>query len=48
MDDDNFIDDTGVDPAIGYGSGNEPPSPGSAPQVNIIFMLYISCEVVLM
>uniref|UniRef100_A0A7N2RE56 TFIIS N-terminal domain-containing protein n=1 Tax=Quercus lobata TaxID=97700 RepID=A0A7N2RE56_QUELO len=32
MDDDNFIDDTGVEPADGYGSGNEPRSPGEAPQ----------------
>ncbi|KAL7150499.1 hypothetical protein ABFS83_05G116500 [Erythranthe nasuta] len=31
MDDDNFIDDTGVDPADGYGSGNEH-SPSRAPQ----------------
>lgn len=41
MDDDNFIDDTGVEPADGYGSGNEPRSPGEAPQVNFSF-LYIS------
>lgn len=33
IDDDNFIDDTGVDPADRYGSDNEPHSPGSAPQV---------------
>ncbi|KAG6687929.1 hypothetical protein I3842_11G098900 [Carya illinoinensis] len=32
VDDDNFIDDTGVDPAEGYGSGHEPRSPGDAPQ----------------
>ncbi|KAF5477831.1 hypothetical protein F2P56_004444, partial [Juglans regia] len=32
VDDDNFIDDTGVDPADGYGSGNEPRSPTDAPQ----------------
>ncbi|GMY29655.1 protein IWS1 homolog 1 [Fagus crenata] len=32
MDDDNFIDDTGVEPADGYGSGNEPRSPSHAPQ----------------
>ncbi|KAK1364768.1 TFIIS N-terminal domain-containing protein [Heracleum sosnowskyi] len=31
-DDDNFIDDTGVDPADRYGSDNEPHSPGNAPQ----------------
>lgn len=40
MDDDNFIDDTGVEPAEGYGSGNEPRSPSNAPQVNIL-SLYI-------
>ncbi|KAL7166764.1 hypothetical protein ACSBR2_037442 [Camellia fascicularis] len=32
LDDDNFIDDTGVDPADRYGSDNEPRSPGDAPQ----------------
>ncbi|CAN4097851.1 unnamed protein product [Withania somnifera] len=32
MDDDNFIDDSGVDPADRYGSDNEPHSPSSAPQ----------------
>ncbi|KAM7525478.1 hypothetical protein LguiA_015380 [Lonicera macranthoides] len=32
VDDDNFIDDTGVDPADRYGSDNEPHSPGDAPQ----------------
>ncbi|CAN1256545.1 Protein IWS1 homolog 1 [Linum perenne] len=32
MDDDNFIDDTGVDPADRYGSDNEPRSPGVHPQ----------------
>ncbi|KAE8055706.1 hypothetical protein FH972_012531 [Carpinus fangiana] len=32
MDDDNFIDDSGVDPAVGYGNGDEPHSPGEAPQ----------------
>ncbi|XP_055829953.1 protein IWS1 homolog 1-like [Solanum dulcamara] len=31
-DDDNFIDDSGVDPADRYGSDNEPRSPSSAPQ----------------
>lgn len=54
MDDDNFIDDTGVEPADGYGSGNEPRSPGDAPQVNFSFIyilyiyLYISGEVLMM
>lgn len=33
IDDDNFIDDTGVDPADRYGSDREPHSPGGAPQV---------------
>ncbi|XVF13694.1 hypothetical protein REPUB_Repub08aG0229900 [Reevesia pubescens] len=32
MDDDDFIDDTGVDPADRYGSDNEARSPGAAPQ----------------
>ncbi|WCJ20675.1 Transcription elongation factor (TFIIS) family protein [Euphorbia peplus] len=32
VDDDNFIDDTGLDPADRYGSDNEPRSPGDAPQ----------------
>uniref|UniRef100_A0A5B6YQU3 TFIIS N-terminal domain-containing protein n=2 Tax=Davidia involucrata TaxID=16924 RepID=A0A5B6YQU3_DAVIN len=32
MDDDNFIDDSGVDPADRYGSDREPRSPGDAPQ----------------
>lgn len=31
LDDDNIINDTGVDPADRYGSDNEPWSPGSAP-----------------
>lgn len=34
IDDDNFIDDSGVDPADRYRSDNEPHSPGSAPQVS--------------
>ncbi|KAM7278453.1 hypothetical protein ACFE04_005587 [Oxalis oulophora] len=32
VDDDDFIDDTGVDPADRYGSDNERRSPGDAPQ----------------
>ncbi|KAH1074879.1 hypothetical protein J1N35_027207 [Gossypium stocksii] len=32
MDDDDFIDDSGVDPAERYGSDNEARSPGAAPQ----------------
>ncbi|XP_057466818.1 protein IWS1 homolog 1-like [Actinidia eriantha] len=32
LDDDNFIDDTGVDPADRYGSAYGPRSPGDAPQ----------------
>ncbi|KAJ6388994.1 hypothetical protein OIU77_027365 [Salix suchowensis] len=32
VDDDNFIDDTGVDPAYRYGGDNEPHSPTDAPQ----------------
>lgn len=37
VDDDNFIDDTGVDPAERYGSDNER-SPGHAPQVWTTFL----------
>jgi hypothetical protein len=33
VDDDNFIDDTGVDPADRYGSDNERHSPGRYAQV---------------
>ncbi|RZS22227.1 hypothetical protein BHM03_00054970 [Ensete ventricosum] len=33
VDDDNFIDDSGVDPADRYGSDNEPVFAGDAPQV---------------
>lgn len=33
VDDDNFIDDSGLDPADRYGSDREPHSPGNAPQV---------------
>ncbi|XP_052209479.1 protein IWS1 homolog 1-like [Diospyros lotus] len=32
IDDDNFIDDSGVDPADRYGNDNEPRSPSDAPQ----------------
>uniref|UniRef100_A0A2P2K9C3 Uncharacterized protein MANES_15G170300 n=1 Tax=Rhizophora mucronata TaxID=61149 RepID=A0A2P2K9C3_RHIMU len=32
LDDDNFIDDSGVEPAYQYGSDNEPHSPGDHPQ----------------
>ncbi|KAI9401537.1 hypothetical protein POPTR_001G135900v4 [Populus trichocarpa] len=32
VDDDNFIDDSGVDPAYQYGNDNEPHSPTDAPQ----------------
>uniref|UniRef100_A0A6N2KR63 TFIIS N-terminal domain-containing protein n=1 Tax=Salix viminalis TaxID=40686 RepID=A0A6N2KR63_SALVM len=32
VDDDNFIDDSGVDPAYRYGNDNEPHSPTDAPQ----------------
>ncbi|KAG5240543.1 protein IWS [Salix suchowensis] len=32
VDDDNFIDDNGVDPAYRYGNDNEPHSPTDAPQ----------------
>lgn len=41
MDDDNFIDDTGVEPAL-YGY-DEPRSPGDAPQVDTLFP-YFCCE----
>lgn len=39
VDDDNFIDDTGVEPAY-YGSDNEPRSPGDAPQVDDLFLCF--------
>lgn len=38
VDDDNFIDDSGVDPADRY---DEPHSPGDAPQVNILFASFL-------
>ena len=42
MDDDDFIDDTGVDPADRYGSDNEARSPGDAPQVvNHLFVAFM-------
>ena len=42
MDDDDFIDDTGVDPADRYGSDNEARSPGAAPQVvNHLFRAFM-------
>lgn len=34
MDDDNFIDDTGVDPADGYGIDHVQRSPGDHPEVS--------------
>lgn len=34
MDDDNFIDDSGVDPTDRYGSDNEARSPGDHPEVS--------------
>lgn len=37
MDDDNFIDDTGVDPADRY---EDPHSPGDAPQVKDLLSLF--------
>lgn len=41
VDDDNFIDDTGVDPADRYGSDNERHSPGHYEQVfDIVFALF--------
>lgn len=39
MDDDNFIDDSGVDPGERYYIDNEPGSPGDAPQVSIQFII---------
>lgn len=40
LDDDNFIDDTGVDPADRYGSDHGGYSPSRAPQVRsaVIYM----------
>lgn len=40
VDDDNFIDDSGVDPADRYGSDNEPAFAGNAPQVSILHCFY--------
>lgn len=37
LDDDNFIDDTGVDPADRYGSDNERHSPGRYAQVSVLY-----------
>ena len=42
MDDDNFIDDSGVVHGY-YASDNEPRSPGDAPQVGELFLRYFSC-----
>lgn len=39
VDDDNFIDDSGVDPADRYGSDDEPRSPRYAPEVSSNFLL---------
>lgn len=41
VDDDNFIDDTGVDPADRYGSDRER-SPGDAPQVSFLSFMCMS------
>lgn len=42
MDDDDFIDDSGVDPVERYGSDNEARSPGAAPQVvNHLFFFFL-------
>jgi hypothetical protein len=48
MDDDNFIDDSGVDPAVGYGNGDEPHSPGQAPQVHILSFHYSADDVMIL
>lgn len=43
LDDDNFIDDTGVDPIDRFGSDNEG-SAGNAPQVcTLQFNLHLAC-----
>ena len=39
MDDDNFIDDSGVDPADRLGSDNEAGYAGDFPQVGLLFCL---------
>lgn len=40
LDDDNFIDDTGVDPTVRFGSDNEG-SAGNAPQVGTLYSTFI-------
>lgn len=42
MDDDAFIDDSGVDPADRFGSDNEAGSLGDAPQVSLSHFLLSS------
>lgn len=42
MDDDDFIDDSGVNPEDRYGSDNEARSPGAAPQV-VDLCVWLSC-----
>lgn len=42
MDDDNFIDDSGVDPSDRYGSDSEPRFAHDAPQVNTPLMILVS------
>lgn len=41
LDDDNFIDDTGVDPADRYASDHGGYSPSRAPQVRSSFIVYM-------
>lgn len=42
MDDDNFIDDSGLDPADRYVSDDEPRSPSRAPQVSVISLQLVN------
>lgn len=42
MDDDDFIDDSGVDPGDRYGSDTEPAFAHDAPQVNTPSMILVS------
>lgn len=47
MDDDNFIDDSGVDPAHRYGSDNERRSPRYAPEVSVLWIWFFNVFVLL-
>ena len=46
VDDDNFIDDTGVDPADRYGSDNERHSPGRYAQVFFFLIVQVPYSII--